>query len=157
MINLDEIDVNLLALMRSRPKTPVAELARLANVARGTAQARISRLEASGVIVGYGPDVVASAIGYDVLAFLTLEIAQGQDDAIAAQLEPIAEVLEAHAVTGPGDLLCRVVAHSNEHLHEVLQRILSVSGITRTQTNLVLHTRLDRTEADLIASHHPSA
>jgi len=100
---------------------------------------------------------VASAIGYDVLAFLTLEIAQGQDDAIAAQLEPIAEVLEAHAVTGPGDLLCRVVAHSNEHLHEVLQRILSVSGITRTQTNLVLHTRLDRTEADLIASHHPSA
>ena len=152
MTNLDDIDTILIALMRSRPKTPVAELARLANVARGTAQARINRLEASGAIAGYGPDVAAPLVGYGVLAFITLEIAQRQDDTITAQLGQIAEVLEAHAVTGPGDLLCRVVARSNEHLHAVLQKILAVSGITRTHTSLVLHTRLDRTAADLVAT-----
>jgi DNA-binding Lrp family transcriptional regulator len=148
--SLDDIDISLIHIMRTRPKTPVAELARLANVARGTAQARITRMEEAGIVEGYGPDVSAVSIGYDVLAFVTLEIAQGQDDAIVTHLTAIPEVLEVHAVTGPGDLLCRVVARSNEHLHHVLRQILAAPGITRTETHLALHTRLRRTEADLV-------
>ena len=150
MTSLDDIDISLIHIMRTRPKTPVAELARLANVARGTAQARITRMEEAGIVEGYGPDVSAVSIGYDVLAFVTLEIAQGQDDAIVTHLTAIPEVLEVHAVTGPGDLLCRVVARSNEHLHHVLQQVLAAPGITRTETHLALHTRLRRTEADLV-------
>ena len=152
MTALDDIDISLIRLMRDAPKTPVAELARLANVARGTAQARITRMERAGVIEGYGPDVSAPAVGYGVLAFVTLEISQGQDDAIAEHLTAIPEVLEVHAVTGPGDLLCRVVAKSNEDLHHVLQNVLGAPGITRTETHLALHTRLRRTEADLVIS-----
>ena len=150
MTSLDDIDISLIRIMRTRPKTPVAELARLANVARGTAQARITRMEEAGIVEGYGPDISAVSIGYDVLAFVTLEIAQGQDNAIVTHLTAIPEVLEVHAVTGPGDLLCRVVARSNEHLHHVLQQVLAAPGITRTETHLALHTRLRRTEADLV-------
>jgi len=86
-----------------------------------------------------------------VLAFATLEIAQGSDAQILAGLDDIPEVLEAHAVTGPGDLHLRIVAHSNEHLHDVLQRILELPGITRTETHLALHTSIQRTVADLVA------
>jgi DNA-binding Lrp family transcriptional regulator len=149
MSSLDHIDTELLRLLRTRPRIPVAELARLAGVARGTAQARLDRLEASGVIVGYGPDVDAAALGYAVLAFVTLEIAQGQDEVISEHLRSIPEVLEVHAVTGRGDLLCRVVARSNEHLHAVLQAVLAAPGITRTETQLSLRTHLLRTGADL--------
>lgn len=152
MLALDDIDIELLRLLRTRPRTPVAELARLARVARGTAQARLARLETSGVITGFGPDVDGGAVGYAVLAFVTLEIAQGQDDAITTHLGSIPEVLEVHAVTGRGDLLCRVVARSNEHLHEVLQRVLAAPGITRTETQLGLRRHLHRSEADLLIS-----
>ena len=86
-----------------------------------------------------------------MLAFTTLEIAQGSDAQILAGLTAIPEVLEVHAVTGPGDLHLRVVARSNEHLHDVLQRILELPGITRTATQLALHTSIHRTVADLIA------
>ena len=151
MTDLDDIDVTLLRLMRERPRTPVAELARLADVARGTAQAHIARLEADGVITGYGPDVDAASIGYDVLAFVTLEIAQGQGGSVVSHLRSIAEVLEVHAVTGRGDLHCRVLARSNEHLHEVIQRMLATPGIARTETHLALHAHLRRTEADLVS------
>jgi DNA-binding Lrp family transcriptional regulator len=147
---LDDIDITLLRLMRSRPKTPVAELARLAHVARGTAQARIARMEQTGVIVGYGPDLDAAAIEHGVLAFSTLQIAQGQGDAVVAILTAIPQVLEVYAVTGTGDLMCRIVARSNEHLHEVLQAMLAAPGILRTETNLALHTRLRRREIDLV-------
>lgn len=149
MTDLDATDRHILAILRHRPRTPVAELARLASVARGTAQARIDRMEAAGVIRGYGPDVDAAAIGFGVLAFVTLEIAQGQDHAVIEQLEAIPEVLEVHAVTGPGDLLCRVVARSNEHLDEVLQRVLATSGARRTVTQLALSTRFSRDPVDL--------
>jgi DNA-binding Lrp family transcriptional regulator len=148
----DQLDAALIGLLRSTPNLPVVEMARRLDVARGTVQARLDRLTRDRVIVGFGPDLDAAAAGFGVLAFTTLEIAQGSDAQILAGLAAIAEVLEVHAVTGPGDLHLRVVARSNEHLHDVLQRILELPGITRTQTQLALHTSIDRTIADLVAA-----
>ena len=95
----------------------VLELSRRLGIARNTVQARIDRLQESGVIAGWGPVVDLKALGYDVLAFMTLEIAQGQEAAALVELAAIPEVLEIHKTTGPGDLICRVVARTNEHLH----------------------------------------
>ena len=147
----DELDARLIGLLRSTPNLPVVEMARRLDVARGTVQSRLDRLLRDGMIVGFGPDLDRTGFGFGVLAFTTLEIAQGSDAQIVAGLTAIPEVLEAHAVTGPGDLHLRVVARSNEHLHDVLQRILELPGITRTETQLALHTPIDRTIADLIS------
>jgi DNA-binding Lrp family transcriptional regulator len=147
----DGLDARLIGLLRSAPNLPVVEMARRLDVARGTVQARLDRLEREGLIVGYGPDLDAATAGFGVLAFTTLEIAQGSDAQIVAGLDAIVEVLEVHAVTGPGDLHLRVVARSNEHLHDVLQRILELPGIMRTETQLALHTSIQRTVADLVA------
>lgn len=146
----DATDTTLLGLLKSKPRLPVAELARLAGVARATAQSRLERMENVGVITGYGPNIAAAAIGYGVLAFVTLEITQGQDVHILEHLASIPEVLEVHAVTGQGDLLCRVAARSNQHLHDVLQTVLRAPGISRTESKLALHTLLERSALDLI-------
>ncbi len=47
-------------------------------------------------------------------------------------------MLEAHGTTGPGDLHCRIVARSNEHLQDVINRMLEVQGIMRTETHVAL-------------------
>ena len=47
-------------------------------------------------------------------------------------------MLEAHATSGPGDLHCRVAARNNNHLQDVINRILEVQGITRTSTVIAL-------------------
>jgi DNA-binding Lrp family transcriptional regulator len=150
---LDLLDRRLIGVLRRRPNLPVVEMARRLRVARGTVQSRLDRLVERGVIVGYGPDVERAAAGYGVLAFTTLEIAQGNDASILAGLAGVPEVLEVHAVTGPGDLICRIVARSNEHLHEVLGTILALPGISRTETHLALSTPIQRTVADLVAEH----
>jgi DNA-binding Lrp family transcriptional regulator len=59
----------------------------------------------------------------------------------------IPEVLEVHKTTGPGDLLCRVVARTNEHLHDVLEAVLATPGITRTTTALALTSPVQRSVA----------
>ena len=76
------------------------ELARLLGVARGTVQARLDRLERAGVVTGYGPDVDLAAAGFAVQAFVTLEIAQGALNDVAAELAALPAVLEAYATTG---------------------------------------------------------
>ena len=92
------------------------ELARQLEVARGTVQARMEKLQQRGVVTGYGPDVDLRSIGYDVVAFVTLEISQGALETVVAHLSTLPEVLEVHTTTGPGDLLCRVAAPTNADL-----------------------------------------
>jgi DNA-binding Lrp family transcriptional regulator len=114
------------------------ELARQLGVARGTIQARLEKLQRRGVVTGFSPDLDLRALGYTVVAFVSLEIAQGRLEDVIDHLSKIPEVLEAHATTGQGDLLCRVVARTNEHLQDVINGILRVSGIVRTTTTIAL-------------------
>lgn len=128
----------------------MAEIARLAGVARGTAYSRLDRLEAEGVITGYGPDIDPLRAGYGVTAFCTLDIVQGSHDETTSALAAIGEVIEVHTVTGVGDLLCRIIARSNDHLHEVLQQIAALPEVTRSQTQLALKTSHSRSIAELV-------
>jgi DNA-binding Lrp family transcriptional regulator len=100
-------------------------------------------MHARGVITGYGPDIEPAAIGYGVMAFITLEIRQaGGHDPVAERLSAIAEVLEAHTITGAGDMLCRVVARGNADLQRVIDAIVGLEGVVRTSTVIVLDSPL---------------
>lgn len=142
MLAIDDLDGRLIRALAETPRAGIMELARQLGVARGTVQARLDKLTARGVITGFGPDLDLGALGYPVLAFTTLEIAQGRLDDVVSHIHAIPEVLEVHAITGPGDLHCRLVAHTNDHLQTVINRILEVQGIVRTSTVIALTTQL---------------
>jgi DNA-binding Lrp family transcriptional regulator len=135
---LDALDGRLLAAMAETPRAGILELSRRLGVARGTVQARLDKLTDRGVVTGFGPDLDLPAMGYGVLAFSTLEIAQGRLGDVVDHLREIPEVLEAHATTGQGDLHVRIVARTNDHLLQVVNRILEVQGISRTTTVIAL-------------------
>ena len=135
---LDPLDGRLLAAMAESPRAGILELSRRLGVARGTVQARLDKLVDRGVVTGFGPDLDLPAMGYGVLAFSTLEIAQGRLGDVVDHLREIPEVLEAHATTGQGDLHVRIVARTNDHLLQVVNRILEVQGISRTTTVIAL-------------------
>src|SRR3954447_12625370 len=118
--SLDALDVQLLGALREHPRAGDLELSRITGVARATVSARLQRLEDSGVVTGYGPDVDVGAAGFGVQAFVTLEIAQGAIEDVQRDLEAIPGLLEAHATTGSGDVLCRVAAESHEGLPQGL-------------------------------------
>ena len=135
---LDAVDWKLLSILSEGPRIGMLELSRRAEVARGTAQAHVDRLISTGVITSFGPHLDLRAMGYAVLAFTQIDITQGRLNDVVEHLREIPEVLEAHATTGADDLHCRVVARSNDHLQEVLNRILEVQGIERTTTQIAL-------------------
>jgi DNA-binding Lrp family transcriptional regulator len=140
---IDQLDAALIRLLAAEPRVGVLEASRRLGVARGTVQARLDRMAERGVITGYGPDVDPAALGYEVTAFITLEIRQaGGHDPVATRLAAIPEVLEVHTITGAGDMLCRVVARSNADLQRVLDAIVSAEGVVRSSTLISLATQV---------------
>jgi DNA-binding Lrp family transcriptional regulator len=135
---LDPLDARLLHELDAAPRVGVLELSRRLGVARATVQARIDRLVRGGVIATFAPTLNPDRLGYHVTAFATLEIRQGRGAQVLEHLRAIPEVLEVHTITGQGDMLCRVVARSNDDLQQVLNRVTVFEQIVRTSTVIAL-------------------
>ena len=149
---IDGLDCRLLQELAASPRAGVLELARQLRVARGTVQARLDRLQQRGIVTGFGPDLDPVALGFGVLAFVTLEIAQGRLEDVVEHLCDIPEVLEAHGTTGAGDLHCRVVARTNADLQRIINRMLEVRGIDRSTTVIALSEQIRHRVLPLVAS-----
>ncbi|MBA8928278.1 DNA-binding Lrp family transcriptional regulator [Kutzneria viridogrisea] len=137
-MTLNTLDLRVLRELVRRPRIGVTELASLLGIARNTAHARANRLEREQVVGHRGRAVDVSAMGFEVTAFVTLEVAQGRLHSAVAGLKTVPFVLEAHGIAGAGDLLVRVVARSTGHLHEVLDAVLACPGVLRSNTAIVM-------------------
>lgn len=156
MADLDALDLALLRALRANPRAGILQVSRLTRVARATVQARLDRMEKSGVITGYGPDIDVAAAGFGVRAFVTLEISQGALDAVTADLEAIPGVLEAYAITGAGDVLAVVAAAGNADLQQTLLRIDSSPAVARSTSAIILSTVIARRDLPLLFSRSPA-
>jgi DNA-binding Lrp family transcriptional regulator len=136
--SLDDLDSRLILTLRAHPRVGLLEVARRLQVARGTVQARLEKLRARGVITGFGPEVDPARMGYPVLAFVFLEIAQGRLEEAVEALRGVPQVLEAHGVTGDQDLLCRVVARDNGDLQAVINRLVGHPAVRRSTSAIAM-------------------
>jgi DNA-binding Lrp family transcriptional regulator len=98
------------------------------------------------------PSLDPAAMGYRVTAFATLEIRQGGRGPVADHLARIPEVIEVHTVTGPGDLLCRIVARDNDDLQRVIDDLVSDDDVVRTSTLIALSTVVGPRVMPLVAA-----
>lgn len=135
---MDQLDIALVEALRDHPRAGDLELSRITRVARATVQSRLTKLEQSGVITGYGPGIDLVAAGHPVLAFVTLEIAQGSLDAVTEELESLPNVLDAYVTSGSADVLCKVAATSHEDLQATLLHISRSGSVVRSTSVIVL-------------------
>lgn len=141
---MDAIDRSLLSLLRENARASNAELARRLGIARTTVQSRIDRLEKSRAIVGYTVKVPSRAEAALVWAHIMITVGPKQTAAIESALRKIAEVRTLHSVGGPYDLIAIVAADSIGQLDALIDRIGLLEGVERTQSAIVLSTRIDR-------------
>jgi DNA-binding Lrp family transcriptional regulator len=147
---IDELDARLIAMLAAEPRIGLTEVARRLGVARGTVQSRLSKLTERGAVVGFGPEVDPARLGYPVLAFVFLEITQGRLEEAVEHLRSVPEVLEAHATSGPRDLLCRVAARDTGQLQDIINRLLGTSAVRRSTSYIVLSTQIPHRTGPLV-------
>ena len=152
-MQLDDLDTRILSAFMDDPQIGVLAASRRLGVARGTVQSRLDRLHQRGVLTTFAPQVNPAAMGYPVTAFCTLEIRQGRGhDPIVTHLSGIPEVLEAHTITGSGDLMIRVVAKDNTDLQRVIDMVVVDGHVIRASTVIALATQIDYRTLPLVQS-----
>lgn len=149
---LDQLDLAIIEALTDKPRMSVLDLSRTLQIARGTAQARLTRLQHDGVVVDFAPTVNPAAIGYPVSAFVTIEVRQRiLHNDLTSHLEQISQVIEASTITGSGDVFVRVVSRDNADLQRVIDRINEHRSVIRTTTMIALQEMIPRRHLPLIA------
>ena len=141
---MDETDRNLLALLGADARVSVATLSRRLKVARSTIQARLERLETSGIIAGYTVKLgVAGRLGR-IRATVLLTVEPRTQPNVLTRLKALPEVESIHSVSGRVDLLLQLAAPSTAVLDTVLDAVGAINGVKSSESLIHLSTKLDR-------------
>lgn len=138
MSTLDHVDLELLAALAADPRATVVALAERLGLSRNTVQARMARLDRSGVFLSYERAISSTALGFPIEAFINVMVRQADLPRITADLLEVPEVVQAHGLSGQVDLLVRVACRDTQHLFDTDARILAIEGVERTETSLVM-------------------
>ena len=139
----DETDRALLALLAENARLPVATLARRLGLARSTVQARLERLERSGVIAGYTLRL-ADAHRAPLRATALLSIEPRSAPAVLARLRSLPAVRRVHTTSGRFDLIVALEAQSTEELDDTIDRVGEARGVRGSESLIHLATKIDR-------------
>jgi DNA-binding Lrp family transcriptional regulator len=140
MISLDDVDHQLIALLRANARTSVVTLAKELRVARATVQNRIARLEESGVIVGYTIRLRPSAEKHRIRALMSIAVDGNRAAAIVKALRGYPNVATIYSTNGRWDLIAELQADSLENFDRVLGSIRLIEGIANSETCILLST-----------------
>ena len=137
---MDATDQQLLSLLRKDARTSVATLARKLGVSRGTVSNRVTKLEDTGIIVGYTVRLRPDAQPTEISAWMSVAVEGNETRSVIASLLGEPGVATLHDTNGRWDLLAEQRAANLAELSKVLERIRLVRGISSTETSIHLET-----------------
>lgn len=143
-VKLDNLDRRMIALLRSAARMSTSELARRLGISRSTVQGRMDRLHRNGVIDGFTIQFGAEYRARLVSAHVLIKVAQKLTRRVSDTLHSMPQIEALHAISGDYDLIAEVSADSTEELSALLDDIVNLPNIERTNSSVVLETKFRR-------------
>lgn len=145
-INLDKLDLQIIAAMMEDAGISYADLGKNLSVSGGTIHVRIKKLQESGIVKGTRLNVELKELGYDITAFVGIYLEKSSlYDTVAKDLKRIPEIVRLNYTTGNYsmfiEIVCRDITQLRHVLHDELQKI---KGIERTETLISLEESFNR-------------
>jgi Lrp/AsnC family transcriptional regulator, leucine-responsive regulatory protein len=145
-LGLDEIDRRILGLLQIDCKLPLAKIGEKVGLSAPSIVERVRKLEAEGFITGYHAHLDARRLGMDITAFIGVSVVHPKSISFfETQLAHLPDVLECHHVTGGYTLLLKVKTRDTQSLERLIQTLRSIEGVERTETSVVLSTKVEKT------------
>jgi len=151
---LDATDRSILELLQENCKQPLAAIGEKVGLSAPAVVERIHKLEEAGVIRSYTALLDARRLGKDVTAFIGVAATPDALRSVEGAVAGMEEVLECHHVTGVHTLMLKAKTHDTASLERLIEEVRSLSGVSRTETMVVLSTQTERTRIALDVDGH---
>lgn len=136
---MDIIDVKILEVLQANSRVSISELSKKVNLSLSAVSERLKKLESSNVIEKY--TVILNSQALDKELSVIMNISLENPHLTSDFLEFVRaedEILECHYVTGEYDYVLKITTRNTATLENLMNRIKGISGIKRTQTNVIL-------------------
>lgn len=138
------LDARILDILQLDGRRTYAEIGSEVGISGPSAHERVKKLEARGVITGYGARVSPGSVGYDVVAFTWITMAPGTAAAdLTADFATIPEIEECHHIAGEADYLLKIRARDNADLEQIVRRVQTTKHVFTTETDIVFSTAFE--------------
>ncbi|MCK5934323.1 transcriptional regulator, AsnC family [Fulvimarina manganoxydans] len=148
-IKLDDRDIKMLAILQAEGRISKAALAERVNLSPTPCWERLNRLEASGIIEGYGARIAEDVYGPMTHLFVMIEIENHRAEdfaAFEAAVEATPEIVECWCISGGFDYICKFVTRDLASYQRIIERLLETgAGVKRYFTYPAISAR-KRTE-----------
>ena len=135
---MDDLDRQLIALLRDNARSTVASLAKKLKVARGTVQNRIAKLEQEGTIVGYTVRLKPHAEPHQIRAVMTIAVEGNRTQTVLRALRGEPGVVALHSTNGRWDFVAELAVENLQEFDRLIARISLYEGVSKSETNLLL-------------------
>ncbi|MEM3411826.1 MAG: Lrp/AsnC family transcriptional regulator [archaeon] len=140
MKKVDDLDIQILKILRRNCKLSYRQIAKELNIATNTVKKRIERLEDEGIIKRYSATIDFGLLGYGLTAFVGIRCKRSDVSRIAEQLSKIPNVFGTYIVTGEFDIVVSCSFTDLDELNKFITTELSDPAIEITNTFIVLQT-----------------
>ena len=136
---MDIIDVKILEVLQSNSRVSISELSKKVNLSLSAVSERLKKLESSNVIEKYTVILNSQALDKELSVIMNISLENPhQTSEFLNFVRTEDEILECHYVTGEYDYVLKITTRNTATLDHLMNRIKGISGIKRTQTNVVL-------------------
>lgn len=137
---LDSIDKRIINILQKNARTPIKDIAKEVFLSSPAVSARIEKLEKSGIIIGYHAQINPFLFGYNIRAFINLEVEPNQKKEFYPFIQAIPNVIECNCVTGDYSMLISVVFQTTVQLDHFINEL---QNFGRTKTQIVFSTSVE--------------
>ena len=134
----DAIDKELVAILKSDARAPVAKLAKILGVSRGTVQNRLDRLVSSGAILGFTIRAHEQIETDAIKAVMMIEVVGKSTTQVIQKLRGIPQLLKMHTTNGAWDLIAEIQTSNLQELDLVLREVRAIDGVLNSETSILL-------------------
>ena len=142
---LDEIDKKIIKVLEDDARTSLRKISELVKVSLGTVSNRVKKMEKNGVIKGYSVILDPDQIGWELNVVIGLRIQKGRLIEIQEKIAKDSRVHGVYDVTGDFDSMVIARAKNRKDLDDLSKNVLSIYGVERSITHLVLNTVKEKT------------
>ena len=151
MNKIDTIDNKILEILNEDGRASASMIADKVDLSVPAVGDRIKKLQESGVIRGFKPIIDSNKIGLDVSAFITVYSESSKNfEKVVLDASKNSNVMKCYTTTGDGSHLLLVKVKNTNSLEKLLRTIQEWPGVTRTQTQIVLSSYIEKESSTLI-------